>query len=553
MKIFPRAHRHRPTSWVVLVPLVGTLALALGLGYQAFQADRSHRSVAEGVLRDYAAFAAAEAVRVARRDLEAAVNHTLRPHGAAPIYRRMPGPQPPPSTGGGGHMDCACVSLEPVDGFFRYDRSTDRLVTLSGRVSLDSTALKAALGQPGGRLSSLFVDEAGRIVGVVAENGSRGSTVVGFEAPASALAPVFQRITREERLLPETLTTAGAFDSLITLEVRDDRGRTIYDSAMPRAPLDLARDRSAFVSQKPLPAPIDGLQLRVSLNDAAADRLIIGGLPKSRLPTLLGLLVLTVAMTAVASWQLWRERELARLRETFVSSVSHELRTPLAQIRLFVETLRLGRVRSEGERQRAIDIIDEEAARLGHLVENALCFSRGERHVPGDEATSLPLAVTGAVEAFLPLARDRRCTVSVGSIEPAAVRLSADALRQVLLNLLDNAAKFGPPGQTITVSAIRAGHDIRLQIDDEGPGVPAEERARIWEPFYRLDRATERRVPGTGIGLAVVRGLVAPAGGRVSVETSPSGGARFIVHLPGAVAAVLAEDAPAAAPTQIPA
>ena len=189
--------------------------------------------------------------------------------------------------------------------------------------------------------------------------------------------------------------------------------------------------------------------MRLSLNEAAADRLVIGGLPKTRLPTLLGLLVLTVAMTAVASWQLWRERELARLRETFVSSVSHELRTPLAQIRLFVETLRLGRVQSEGERQRAIDIIDEEAARLGHLVENALCFSRGERHVPGDEATSLPPAVTGAVEAFLPLARDRRCTVSVGSIEPAAVRLSADALRQVLLNLLDNAAKFGPPGRRL--------------------------------------------------------------------------------------------------------
>ena len=196
MKIFPqwRANRHRPTSWLVLVPLVGTLALALGLGYQAFQADRSHRSVAEGVLRDYASFAAAEAVRVARRDLEAAVNHTLRPHGAAAISRRTPGPPPPPSKGDAGHTDCGCVSLEPVDGFFRYNRSTDRLVTLSGRVTLDSTAaLRASLVQPFGRLASLFVNDAGRIVGSVAEEGSQGSAVVG----SRRLPPHWRRSSSE--------------------------------------------------------------------------------------------------------------------------------------------------------------------------------------------------------------------------------------------------------------------------------------------------------------------------------------------------------------------
>src|SRR2546427_5026946 len=121
------------------------------------------------------------------------------------------------------------------------------------------------------------------------------------------------------------------------------------------------------------------LHAEATLRASVADQLIIGGLPKSRLPLILGLLALTAVLIGTALVQLRRESQLARLRTDFISGVSHELRTPLAQIRMFSETLVLGRVRSDEERRRSLAIIDQESRRLTHLVENLPHFSRSER------------------------------------------------------------------------------------------------------------------------------------------------------------------------------
>ena len=107
------------------------------------------------------------------------------------------------------------------------------------------------------------------------------------------------------------------------------------------------------------------------------------------------------------------------------------------------------------------------------------------------------------------------------------------AHRPILLNFLDNAAKYGPLGQTIFVGAVRDGEWVRLWVDDGGPGVPEDERERIWKPFYRI-APHDVTVAGSGIGLAVVRELVLQHGGRVRVERAPRGGARFIAELPAA-------------------
>jgi signal transduction histidine kinase len=118
----------------------------------------------------------------------------------------------------------------------------------------------------------------------------------------------------------------------------------------------------------------------------------------------------------------------------------------------------------------------------------------------------------------------------------------------VLLNLLDNAAKYGPRGQTVRVGMCIRAFSARLSVADQGPGVPREERTRIWQPYRRLQRDVDAASGGSGIGLAVVRDLVEAHGGRVWVEDGDGGGARFVVELPGATYAGPAEDEPAPEP-----
>src|SRR5436309_14557301 len=158
-----------------------------------------------------------------------------------------------------------------------------------------------------------------------------------------------------------------------------------------------------------------------------APKLVIGGMPRSNVPMLLSLLALTAGLVVAALLQLRREYELSRLRADFVSGVSHELRTPLAQIRMFSETLLLGRVRSDEERRRSLAIIDQEARRLTHLVENLLHFSPSQRRMAHitPEPTALAPLVQEVIDGFAPLAAARGATVSasvpqdlVGSASP---------------------------------------------------------------------------------------------------------------------------------------
>ena len=122
----------------------------------------------------------------------------------------------------------------------------------------------------------------------------------------------------------------------------------------------------------------------------------------------------------------------------------------------------------------------------------------------------------------------RRSADVVCVVDPAA-------LRQILLNLLDNAVKYGPLGQTVTITLRRVGDRVRIMVDDEGPGIPSDERDRVWEPYRRLESAVTAAVAGSGIGLSVVAQLVAMHGGRAWVDSAPGKGARFVVELPSGI------------------
>jgi signal transduction histidine kinase len=361
---------------------------------------------------------------------------------------------------------------------------------------------------------------------VLPEKGGVATTVLGFEADPMAFEPFYTMGAEKAPLLPRPLTGGVSYDSLGSAIVTDADGLELYRTSVQYPPTFSARD--SFEGN------LGAMRVQVALRPDMAPKLIIGGMPRSRLPLLIALLTLTACLIVAALLQLHREYELSRLRADFVSGVSHELRTPLAQIRMFSETLLLGRVRSNAERLRSLEIIDQEARRLTHLVENLLHFSRAERQVARLSPAPAPLGVLvrEAVEAFAPLAAARGITIATELADGLVAVVDADALRQMLLNLLDNAAKYGPAEQTVTVGLALADGRARLWVDDQGPGIPAADRERVWERFWRLERDRGSAVAGTGIGLSVVRELVALHGGRAWIEDAPGGGARFVIELP---------------------
>jgi len=254
-------------------------------------------------------------------------------------------------------------------------------------------------------------------------------------------------------------------------------------------------------------------------------------------------LALGVMMMLWRATFLRRENESAQLRSTFVSSVSHELRTPLTQIRMYAEMLRLGLLTTPEESARALSVIEKESERLTMLVERSLSYTRtGVR--PSDHAppvVDVAEAVTRATGSLALLAAEREATFDVTVDNGCCACIERDALHQVLLNLLDNAIKYGPRGQTIRVTASTRDTTTRLAVEDEGAGVPVHERHEIWKAFTRGTQAKHGGEVGSGIGLAVVRDLVEAAGGRAFVESRapnahPSSdvpsGARFVVELP---------------------
>jgi signal transduction histidine kinase len=179
-------------------------------------------------------------------------------------------------------------------------------------------------------------------------------------------------------------------------------------------------------------------------------------------------------------------------------------------------------------------------------VENVLAFSRGERRqnrispVPAD----LEHEIRETLELFAPLARSRRMTLHTALASGLVAMVDPGALRQILLNLLDNAAKYGPEGQTITVGSAHEQRWARIWIDDEGPGISDADRARVWEPYTRLARDSNGGTGGSGIGLSVVRELVELHGGRCALEASRSGGVRVSFTMPVSDAEVR-EESPA--------
>ncbi|HUR34041.1 MAG TPA: ATP-binding protein [Vicinamibacterales bacterium] len=222
-----------------------------------------------------------------------------------------------------------------------------------------------------------------------------------------------------------------------------------------------------------------------------------------------------------------------RIRRDFVANVSHELRTPLTAIRGYAEALSEGDTNAEDTR-RFVDIIMRHSRRMERLVQDLLRLARLDAGQETLDITTCDLrALAEAVVADLAPALDARHQDVHISVADDAATVAADPakLHDVLRNLLANASAYAPGHTTVTVATSRADPFVAIDVLDSGPGIPEDDRSRIFERFYRVDKSRARDPGGTGLGLAIVRHLIELHGGRVSVANRPGGGAQFRVEL----------------------
>jgi signal transduction histidine kinase len=519
--------------------LLGASALLTALlAWQAFAAAASHRALAQRVLHDYAELAAIE---FSRRTTAFIGNYGVVVSLRAMTQAARDSGEPLPSRV---TLEAAMPvqskrARELVGPMFRFDASRSQFRFESEELPLQtrSALLDAAHADGAARLRSLHQTLEGQarlyVFAPVDDGQAPGAQWLGFQVPIERVAAWMAEFIAREPLLPTSLVSEQAAQSSLVVTVRAPDGSSIF--RLPDRDSRLAPLASRDLGGDPAITGLGGFHVDIALDPAAASSLVIGGLPRSQTPFLLALLVLSAALTFAAGIQIRRERRHAQMRHDFITRASHELRTPVARIRMFTETLLLDRVRSDDERTQTLQALDRGARRLSMLIDNVLQLSpslpspalRGRERVGAVDVAAL---LDDIVREFAGSV-DARAAIAVIGPKALPARLDAAAFRQVLMNLLDNAWKYGgsPPAISVALSGTQT--EVSVAVEDDGPGVPERHRNSIWEPYVRLERDRRSSVAGTGIGLAVVRDLMRANGGTYRVE-SGSRGARFVVTFP---------------------
>ncbi|MSP54661.1 MAG: hypothetical protein EXR69_03515 [Myxococcales bacterium] len=348
---------------------------------------------------------------------------------------------------------------------------------------------------------------------------------------------------RAGRVVAYRLSVAG-LDALVVPEIVTRQfwsEQAVYHLATARADTsatpvsidslkqELARrtDASAEVD-RPMAPPFDQWRITVRAKPGATGQSNTGTIVVVFVLAALVVTGITLMGRAVAE-----QIRLARLQTEFVANVSHELRTPLTSIRMFVETLQSGRVTEPERVQECLRIVAEESERLTRKIERVLSWARLEagRRLYEMEPLTPRHIVAASLAAFQTVQLDRPAVITSHVPEGLpAVLGDLDALVEVFLNLLSNARKYGGTEIGFEARVDRGG--VTLSVSDNGPGIPREERKRIFEKFYRPDLLQTRRAEGSGLGLAIVKAIVGAHHGRVTVESDPGKGSKFSVWLP---------------------
>jgi two-component system phosphate regulon sensor histidine kinase PhoR len=236
-----------------------------------------------------------------------------------------------------------------------------------------------------------------------------------------------------------------------------------------------------------------------------------------------------------------RIRRLQTMRRDFVANVSHELKTPITSIKGFVETLIESPPESREELDRFLGIINRQADRLGQIIGDLLALSRLERNDESGEIEffDLPLRpiLERVVRDFQSRSGDEAGRIHLECAESFRARVNAPLLEQAVGNLIDNALKYGNPGTPVVVQCGGGNGTVNIEVSDQSAGIGAQHLPRVFERFYRVDKARSRQMGGTGLGLAIVKHIAQAHGGHASVVSEPGSGSTFTITLPREVPA----------------
>jgi two-component system phosphate regulon sensor histidine kinase PhoR len=380
--------------------------------------------------------------------------------------------------------------------------------------------------------------------GLVAERFAEGRLPTG-EDELGALARSLNFMAGQLRDLVERLSQESARHETILASMAEGVLAVDAEQRIIFANKSFARVMGA---QIPIPekTPLVGLIRDPSVGEMFARVLATGEACKERLQPSAAQgrifevqaapLVVGTGLGAVAIFHDITDLErLERIRKDFVANVSHELRTPLTAIRGYAETLLEGALADTENNRKFVEIIRAHAIRLNNITSDLLTLSELESGKPGPAPG--PVSVRGALQAALATveseARVRDVNVICGQLEDAQVLGDRAHLEQALVNLLNNAVKFNRPSGEVKVEIIRPlPKQVNIVIADTGIGIPSTDLPRIFERFYRVDKARSREVGGTGLGLSIVKHIVERMQGSVAVESQVGKGSTFTVVLP---------------------
>ena len=349
---------------------------------------------------------------------------------------------------------------------------------------------------------------------------SRLQTVVSqrnqLEAVLSSMLEGVIAVSRDERIISINQAAAKWFD----IDPEKVRGRSL-----PEAIRNLAIQEFATRALKSRASVEEDITVyrngeRV-LNIKSAPLLEVGPEPA-------GMLIVFSDVTQL--------RRLEDMRRDFVANVSHEIKTPLTAIKGFVETLHQNTDATPEEAGRFLGIISKHVDRLNTIIEDLLMLSRieneGERGDLKREKTRLHVIFQNALQICRPQADEKRIRIELGGDEELSAMVDPVLFEQAMVNLLDNAVKYSDPAKTVRILARTVDHEIQIQVQDHGIGIEKKHLPRLFERFYRVDKARSRAAGGTGLGLAIVKHIAQAHGGRVTVESRLGEGSLFTIHLP---------------------
>ncbi|HEX6064049.1 MAG TPA: HAMP domain-containing sensor histidine kinase, partial [Longimicrobiales bacterium] len=416
--------------------LPALLVVALGVTgvvtYQAYEATREHRAVAESVLAAYVSFVARDVQQSARGALLNCAEIWLYP---VMLEKSRASMSQIRHDGSCGETDGGRFEIDLQTGQTQTDRLPPQIVAWLRDTIPQHPAVEYLNNWRIGLITA-SIEGRNELI-AYAERRADGKPVSVIGTVALGALPVILSKADENVPVPPEMGD-GSLTDFFTVHHTNAR----HENTAPH-----------FYQSGALEPSFASIPLTIGLNTKGLARLAPQGLPPHRGWEFLGLFGLAVGLVASSLLLLRREEQLARTRANFVSGVSHELRTPLAQIRLFAEMLLLGRVRTESDRRRSLEIIDTEARRLSQLVENVLQVARSERghmHVNPIAMRVAPI-IRECVESFSLLAEARSMEFRMELQEGLIAPVDSAAVRQIVLNLLDNAAKYGPNGQRIVV------------------------------------------------------------------------------------------------------